>query len=382
MKRSLKYTKQPNRIDFGFLAILIGMMITSLIAIFTSFNLMSQSLSGTSVMIQQLVWYAFSFFIMGLIMFFGNDTVMKYIKLIYFILLGCLAYLLLSKYMEAFLGNGRHLPLADDINGAYAWLPFPFASFQPSEFMKIVLILICSDIIDQHNSNRSMVTYTSDIELFKKILIWAGPPLLLILLQPDTGVCLIIGIVLAAVLIFFYLYFFQYELLTRYIQGYQLSRITAWIYPEENMLGIGNQLYTSLLSLGSAGISGFGLQPDVVAIPEAHTDFIFAAVGQSFGLIGTTFILIMCLLLDLYILRIAVNTSIMSEKYMISGVLGILVYQQIQNLGTICGLLPITGITLPLISYGGSSILSYFIVFGMIMNISSHAKKYSDFTYN
>ena len=90
----------------------------------------------------------------------------------------------------------------------------------------------------------------------------------------------------------------------------------------------------------------------------------------------------MCLLLDLYILRIAVNTSIMSEKYMISGVLGILVYQQIQNLGMICGLLPITGITLPLISYGGSSILSYFIVFGMIMNISSHAKKYSDFTYN
>ena len=86
MKRSLKYTKQPNRIDFGFLAILIGMMITSLIAIFTSFNLMSQSLSGTSVMIQQLVWYAFSFFIMGLIMFFGNDTVMKYIKLISFCL--------------------------------------------------------------------------------------------------------------------------------------------------------------------------------------------------------------------------------------------------------------------------------------------------------
>ena len=194
MKRSLKYTKQPNRIDFGFLAILLGMMLTSLISIFTSFNLMSQSLSGTSIMIQQLVWYAFSFFIMGMIMFFGNDTVMKYVKFVYFFLIGCLIYLLLSKYMEAFLGNGRHLPLADDINGAYSWFQFPFASFQPSEFMKIVLILICSDIIDQHNSNRSMVTYMSDIELFKKILIWAGPPLLLILLQPDTGVCLIIGI--------------------------------------------------------------------------------------------------------------------------------------------------------------------------------------------
>ena len=76
MKRSLKYTKQPNRIDFGFLAILLGMMLTSLISIFTSFNLMSQSLSGTSIMIQQLVWYAFSLFIMGMIMFCGNVTVM------------------------------------------------------------------------------------------------------------------------------------------------------------------------------------------------------------------------------------------------------------------------------------------------------------------
>ena len=67
---------------------------------------------------------------------------------------------------------------------------------------------------------------------------------------------------------------------------------------------------------------------------------------------------------------------------MISGVLGVLIYQQIQNLGMVTGLLPITGITLPLISYGGSSILSYFICFGMIMNISSHAKKFSDFTYS
>ena len=148
------------------------------------------------------------------------------------------------------------------------------------------------------------------------------------------------------------------------------------------MMTYGNQLYTSLLSLGAGGLTGFGLQPDMQSIPEAQTDFIFATIGQSFGLIGTTIELVACLALDLYILRIAIHTSNMTEKYMISGVLGVLIYQQIQNLGMVTGLLPITGITLPLISYGGSSILSYFICFGMIMNISSHAKKFSDFTYS
>lgn len=400
MKRSLKYTKQPNRIDYGFLCILVSLMLISFVSIYSAFNLMTQS--GTAILLQQVVWYSLGFFVMGAILFFGNDTIMQYIKTAYFILIGCLIYLLLSKYLYAF--TAHTLPFARPVNGAFSWFQFPFGSFQPSEFMKIVLIIICADVINEHNSNRSMVTYTSDIELFKKILQWAGAPLLLILLQPDTGLCLIIGISLAVMLmcsgikkqwifiggglllfvlfVFFYLFFFQYELLTRFIASYKLTRITAWFYPEENVTTYGNQLYTSLLSLGAGGLTGFGLQPDMQAIPEAQTDFIFAAIGQSFGLIGTTIVLIACLALDLYILRIAIHTSNMTEKYMISGVLGVLIYQQIQNLGMVTGLLPITGITLPLISYGGSSILSYFICFGMIMNISSHAKKFSDFTYS
>lgn len=400
MKQSLSYTKQPNRFDFGFLAILIGLMLISFVSIYSAFNLMTQN--GTAILIQQIVWYSLGFIVMGIIMFFGNDTIMQNIKRIYYILIICLVYLLLSKFVYAI--TGKPLPLASDVNGAFSWFQFPFGSFQPSEFMKIVLIIISADIINEHNSNRAMVTYISDIDLFKNILKWAAPALLLIFFQPDTGVCLIIGISLVVMLmcsgikkqwiliggglllfvliIFFYLFFFQYELLTKFIASYKLSRITAWFFPEDDLTGNGMQLYTSLLSLGSGGLSGFGLQPDVQSIPEAQTDFIFAAIGQSFGFIGTTIVVIICLVLDLYILRIAIHTSNMTEKYIISGVLGILIYQQIQNLGMVTGLLPITGITLPLISYGGSSILSYFICFGMIMNISSHAKKFSDFTYN
>ena len=138
----------------------------------------------------------------------------------------------------------------------------------------------------------------------------------------------------------------------------------------------------ALLVLGSAGVTGHGIGQSLVAIPEAQTDFIFSVIGQSWGLLGTLFILALCLALDLKLCNIAINCKNMVEKYFIIGIIGILLYQQVQNIGMIVGLLPITGITLPLISYGGSSLLSYLIAFGIILNASSKAKKLSDYVYD
>ena len=157
--------------------------------------------------------------------------------------------------------------------------------------------------------------------------------------------------------------------------SYRLQRIDAWLDPESHILGSSNQLYTALLSLGSAGLTGYGLQANIIAIPEAHTDFIFAAFGQCFGLLGTVFILLVCLLLDLYLCKIAYNMKKPADRYITIGVIAMLLYQQIQNLGMIVGLVPITGVTLPLISYGGSSIVSYFIAFGLILRASPNTRK-------
>ena len=175
--------------------------------------------------------------------------------------------------------------------------------------------------------------------------------------------------------LFVYLYFFQRDFLEIFISNYRLSRIDAWLDPESNIQGSSNQLYTALLSLGSAGLTGYGLQADIIAIPEAHTDFIFAAIGQCFGLLGTTFVLIICLLFDYVLFKIAYNTTNRTDRFIVIGVIAMLVYQQLQNLGMIVGLVPITGITLPMISYGGSSILSYFISFAIVMNLSPVSKK-------
>lgn len=160
-----------------------------------------------------------------------------------------------------------------------------------------------------------------------------------------------------------------------FISGYRLQRIEAWLNPDAYILGSSNQLYTALLSLGSAGLTGYGLQANIVAIPEAHTDFIFAAFGQCFGLVGTVFILLVCLLLDLYLCRMAFHMRSRTDRYITIGVIAMLLYQQIQNLGMIVGLVPITGVTLPLISYGGSSIVSYFLAFGLVLRASPKAKK-------
>ena len=162
---------------------------------------------------------------------------------------------------------------------------------------------------------------------------------------------------------------------------YKLNRIKGWLDPESDILKTGNQLYTALMALGSAGIHGHGIQVNLVNIPEAQTDFIFAVIGQSFGLIGTLSVVALCLFLDLKLLRIATLSKSTRDKYYITGVFGMLLFQQVQNIGMIIGLLPITGITLPFISYGGSSLLSYFIAIGIVMNISAKAKKLSDYIY-
>ena len=182
---------------------------------------------------------------------------------------------------------------------------------------------------------------------------------------------------LIAILIFVFLYVYHYDFLGKLVGGpYKLTRFNGWLHPEENVGGDGYHLYMALLAIGSSGLTGHGMGVNLVDIPEAQTDFIFAVIGQSWGLIGTVFIVILCAALDLYLCRIATACENMFEKYIVIGVLGILIYQQFQNIGMVIGLLPITGITLPLISYGGSSIISYMIAFGIIFNTSCKSKKH------
>lgn len=404
MKIGLSRAKSPDKIDFTLITIIILMGITSLISIYSAFGVIGSE-AGWDYLFKQAMWFGAGFIALGVLMYLGNDSILAFAKIAYWFLLGCLVVLLIGLIYNKV--TNAYLPYIQPINGAVSWFVFPaIGSFQPSEFMKLALIIITAGIIDKHNKDKVFDSYEQDFKLMIEVGKWALPPMLLVLVQPDTGVVIItllslavmiicsgikkewviiVSIVLiSALLLFFYMYFYHFDLLNSLIggeNGYKLKRITSWLNPEQEINGAGHQLYLSLLALGSAGINGHGAGLDLVTIPEAQTDFIFAIIGQSYGLIGTLFILALCLSLDLHICRIVSNSTNMFEKYMILGILGMLVYQQAQNIGMIVGLLPITGITLPLISYGGSSLLSYFLAFGIIMNASSKAKKLPDYIY-
>lgn len=404
MKLGLSRAKSPDKFDFVLFTYLLLMAGMSILSIYSAFGIIGHA-AGVSYLMKQTMWFIAGFIAIGVIMYLGNDSMLQFAKIAYWFLLGCLVVLLVGKLYNKLTGVDFFGILT--INGATSWFQLgPFGSFQPSEFMKIVLIIITAGVIDEHNSNKTMDSYEMDFSLFLDVAKWAVPPMLLILVQPDTGIVLIIAISLFAMIVcsgikkqwfviigilalvvlvlFFYMYFYHFNTLNSLIGGeggYKLKRITAWLNPETDINGEGHQLYMALLALGSAGLTGHGMGLELVSIPEAQTDFIFAVIGQSWGLIGTLCIVGICLAVDIHLCRIASNSKNMFEKYLIIGVLGMLLYQQVQNIGMIIGLLPITGITLPLISYGGSSLLSYLIAFGIIMNASAKAKKLSDYVY-
>ena len=395
MKQTIQFGNRSIKLDIGLIAIILLMGFTSIFSLYNAFNLISDG-SGSSYMIRQIVWYIIGFIAIFFLSIVQNKKIFQYVKTIYYILLGTLIYLFVSRiFFNLF---HFYLPMAPPINGAVSWFIIPLiGSFQPSEFIKIVLIIMISQIIQDHQARYPNPTRKDDIRLIVEISKVLLPPLVLVFLQPDAGVAIIMFVntlvlvicsgirkeyiwiifilLILAVLTFFFLYFNYPSLLSSIISAYRLQRIEAWLEPESHIQGSSNQLYTALLSMGSAGITGYGMQANIIAIPEAHTDFIFAAVGQCFGLVGTSFILFVCLLLDLYLCRIAYSTKNRMDRYIVIGVIAMLAYQQLQNLGMIVGLVPITGITLPLISYGGSSILSYFICFAIILNLSPPAKK-------
>ena len=131
-----------------------------------------------------------------------------------------------------------------------------------------------------------------------------------------------------------------------------------------------------MTAIGSSGLFGLGFGKTPIYFPEPQTDFIFAVFSSNFGLIGSIALIGLIIYFDIKLILIAINSSKNINKYIISGIIGMLIYQQFQNIGMTLGLMPITGITLPFISYGGSSLLSYMIMVGIIFNISNDEIRY------
>ena len=188
----------------------------------------------------------------------------------------------------------------------------------------------------------------------------------------------VIGIIISILIgsTFFYLYFYKENIFIKIFGSsiyYRLERIINW------KEGSGLQLENALTAIGSAGLTGHGYNNTPIYFPESSTDFIFAVYASNFGFIGVLVLISIIAFLDINIIILAKKKIEDTDKYIISGIIGMLLFQQIQNIGMTIGLFPITGITLPFVSYGGSSLLSYMLIVGVLLNISQ--KKNRTYTY-
>ncbi len=380
-------SSKPFRLDPWLTVLLIAMAIISLVAIYGSIPITPSWIDGRSILIKQGIWYLLGFSLLAFLLYFGIDRLFTGVKVFYWILLVMLAILILDFYVN--------VPFVTPINGSRAWFILPgIGTIQPSEFMKIVLILLSANIIHEHNEFKTKMSIKDDLLLFYKIGKVVALPLILIVMQPDTGIPIVIFISILAMLaisqikpfwIFFglislvvliggtlFLYEYHPDILARILGApYKLKRFYGWLDTEKHILTWGSQLYTSLLAVGSAGLTGHGAQATMISFAEPQNDFIFAVIAKNYGFIGASTVIFISLLFNLKLLSVALKSDRPKEQYMVAGLLGMLFFQQFQNMGMIVGILPITGITLPLISAGGSSLLSYMIPLAIIYHMSS-----------
>ncbi len=272
-----------------------------------------------------------------------------------------------------------------EINGYRRWLNFWFFSIQPSEFVKIALIMLFSD-----NLNRRY----KDNKLIKNIIFPSFLALcvvaVLIFLEPDLGTVVVIGLIVFIVLYvggvrlkhLFGLGFIGFAVTAIYLfsEDYQrqrlfafISRIIALLSGKGEIGEVNFQISQSLIALGSGNLTGLGLGNSIQKysyLPEAHTDFIFAIIGEELGLVGTILVVVLFVLFMVFGIRVCIKAKDYFGRVMAVGLTSIIIIPAIINISVVIGLLPITGLTLPFISSGGSSLLVSMITAGILLNIS------------
>lgn len=351
-------------------------MVISIISVYSATNIINETLS--SIYIKQILFYLLGFLTIVIILKINLSTLYNISSIIYI----CLNLLLV---LVLFFGS--------NINGSTSWfIFFNIFSFQPSEFMKIGLILFISQVIDKNTKNE--LSFGSELFLIFKVFIITFIPSILTFIQPDTGIVIsyfvimismlflskiklksiiLISSILLGIIVFFAIFYFlkpdSFIDLFGNSMFYRIDRFINW---NEN---IGYQFSNSITSIGSSSVLGHGYLNNYIYIPEVQTDFIFSIIASNFGLIGAYCTLTLIIVFLYSIVNITITTSNSYNKLVLCGFLSVLLYNFLWNIGMIIGIVPITGITLPFISYGGSSLLVNMIIVGLILNIDIQNKK-------
>jgi len=357
--------------------ILIPIIILMIISFFNMKNASLISTQYTNHLNRQIMWYILGYLVVIIFLFIKPTLLLK--SSFYLYAINVLLLLLV-------------LIFGKTINGARAWFDFGFFSYQPSETMKLTLLLYLLKINTTIPKNN---IFLNELKLILKVLFITLIPTVLTFLEPDTGAILIYGIIALVTLlfsnirkrwfsfffltiiiilgIFFAIFFFKQDTFVNLFG-------TSFFYRIDRLIdfknGSGMQLENSLIAIGVSKTFGNGFNNFTIYIPEAPTDFIFALTITNFGFVGGLLVVLLSLTIDVMLLLIIINNSETKIKKVASTIFTILLFQQVQNILMNIGLAPIIGIPLPFLSYGGTNLIVLFCFIGLLISMLISKEKY------
>lgn len=389
--------KQSHYIQTDLIVLLLMFITVSLLAIYNAQQL-EQYVNEGNFVIKQLVFYVAGIFILVAIQFVDLDQLYKASPFIFAFGIFILIVLRFSPEI-----------IAREINGAKSWftldtIGIPF-SLQPSEFTKIAFIVFLAAIVSKHKDKYKEFSLKSDSLLLGKILLATTLPFFLTFIQPDLGTSLVFlfiaGVVIilsginwkiigtlivsatsvAVGMIALVVYFPDFSKSIG-IKAYQINRVLTWFDPSHQ----NNDTFhidRSMLAVGSGQLSGKGMSSLQVQLPEAHTDFVFSVIGESFGFIGAAAVIFLYFMLfyKLVTLGLKIYNHSVFGAFICFGYMSVLLIHTFQNIGMTIGIMPITGIPLLLISYGGSSILSTMIGYALVYRVAVEQSIQNDYLF-
>lgn len=375
-----------SKIDYGIILSVFLLAIISVLTIYSTTVL--QTDGGIETTIMQLVWYGIGIIAAAIVMHFDSEQLWKVAPLAYG------AGILLLFLVLIFYDRNTYA-----LQGAKSWFRFGSVTFQPSEVVKVALIIMLARVITEHNMHIDDRTEKTDMNLLLKIAMWSAPPLLLVILQNDLGTTLVFlaiiigmtflsgvswkillpvfGTIGALGSLLIYLVVYNRDVLLNFgFQNYQFARIDSWLDPFGDSTGDAYQLAQSMKAIGSGKLFGKGLGVSEVYVPVRVSDMIFSTIGENFGFIGGCFLIFIYFLLIYQMIRICFDTKNEFYAYMATGVIMMILFHVLENIGMTIGLLPITGIPLPFISQGGSALLGNMLGIGLVMSMRYHYRSY------
>lgn len=366
-------------LDFTLILVVLAIIIFGLVIISSATHVTQADRADPFGKVErQVISVILGMMLVGLMLSFNYEDLGRYAKWLYLINLGLLIFVEVKGKVAG---------------GAQSWIEFGPLVIQPSEIIKISIIISFAHYLTQRQGKLN--TFWSLIPCFVHI----GIPMLLILLQPDLGTALVfmaimfgmlfigganpwhlLGVITAGLATAFGVLYAHLKYgLKIPLEPYQVKRLTIFLDPYTDPAGAGYHVIQSQIAIGSGGLTGKGLfkgmQNQLNFLPAQHTDFIFSVVGEELGYIGASALLLLFLILLFRGIRIAAQAKDTFGTLLVTGVVSMITFHILVNVGMTISIMPITGIPLPFFSYGGSAMLTNMVSIGIVLNVYMRRQK-------